>query len=77
MYREVKYTVKIQPQPQKNLRKNINAFYIVLISDKDSHGIYSQPLLIDSQGENDLYSTNDIEYSRMELWNYDKMKIIE
>jgi hypothetical protein len=51
--------------------------YVVLISDKEGHRIFSQPILIDSDRESEIYSTNDIDYNRVELWNYDKMKMVD
>ena len=73
----MKYQVKIEPLPYKNLRKNISAYYLLLKSDKAPNKIFSKPLLIDSEREDDIASTNEFVFDRIQLWNYNKMKLVE
>lgn len=57
--------------------RNINAYYIVLKADKPAAKLISRAMRIDEDNEDELGGEVEVKPSLLELWNYDKMKLVD
>lgn len=58
-------------------QRNIDAYYIVLKAEKTPIKLISKAMRIEEGIQDSLTSEVEIKPNKLEIWNYDKMKLVE
>lgn len=76
MSRATTYQVKLGKIVVGGVR-NIDSYYVVLRSDKLQAKYISRAMRIDEDNEDEITPEVDIRPTLLELWNYDKMRLVD
>lgn len=76
MSRSSTYQVKLRKIVCGGVR-NIDSYYAVMRSDKQPIRYISRAMRIDEDNEDEFTPEVDIRPTTLELWNYDKMRLVD